>query len=300
MRILNFGSCNIDYVYDVSHMVQPGETLAAKNLQHFPGGKGLNLSIALAKAGVPVYHAGCVGQDDHLLQPMLKENGVDLRFLKVISEPTGHAIIQVDENGENSILIYGGANVAITTEHIDEVLSEFGAGDLLFLQNEINNLPYIIDEAYKRGMRILLNPSPYREKLKHLDFHKLYAVILNQLEARAFSGETEPLNCLKVLRENYPQLHIIITLGKNGCIYADGDKTYKQPAYNVESIDTTAAGDTFSGYFVAGLYRNESPEVILRTATAAAAIATTRKGAAPSIPTQNEVQEFLSKQNKGA
>ena len=293
MKILNFGSCNIDFVYEVSHMVQPGETLAARNLQHFPGGKGLNLSIALAKAGAPVFHAGCVGQDDNMLQPILKENGVDLRFLKVISEPTGHAIIQVDENGENSILIYGGANVAITKEHIDEVLAQFGEDDLLFLQNEINNLEYIIEEAYKRGMRILLNPSPYREELKKLDFNKLYAVILNQLEAKAFSGKSEPMDCLGTLRENYPQLHVVITLGKNGCIYADDDKIYTQPAYCVNSIDTTAAGDTFSGYFVAGLYRNEAPEVILRNATAAAAIATTKKGAAPSIPTRNEVEKFL-------
>ena len=293
MKILNFGSCNIDFVYEVSHMVQPGETLAAKNLQHFPGGKGLNLSIALAKAGAPVFHAGCVGRDDNLLQPILKENGVDLRYLRVISEPTGHAIIQVDENGENSILIYGGANVAITKEYVDEVLLEFGKGDLLFLQNEINNLEYIIEEAYKRGMRILLNPSPYREELKKLDFHKLYAVILNQLEAKAFSGKGEPMECLEALRENFPQLHVVITLGKNGCIYADGEKIYTQPAYPVEAIDTTAAGDTFSGYFVAGLYRNESPEVILRNATAAAAIATTRKGAAPSIPTRDEIETFL-------
>lgn len=294
MKILNFGSCNIDYVYEVSHTVQPGETLAAKNLQHFPGGKGLNLSIAVAKAGVPVYHAGCVGEDDNLLQPILKENGVDLRFLKVISEPTGHAIIQVDENGENCIIIYGGANVAITKEHIDEVLSEFGEGDLLFLQNEINNLEYIIEEAYKRGMRILFNPSPYREELKKLDFNKLYAVLLNQLEARAFSGKTEPMECLLALREMYPHLQVVITLGKNGCIYADGQEIYTQPSYSVDVVDTTAAGDTFSGYFVSGLYRNESPEVILKNATAAAALATTRKGAAPSIPTRDEVEKFIA------
>lgn len=293
MKILNFGSCNIDFVYDVSHMVQPGETLAAKNLQNFPGGKGLNLSIALARAGAFVYHAGCVGEDDTLLQSVLKENGVDLKFLKVVPEPTGHAIIQVDEHGENSILIYGGANMAITKEHIDEVLSEFGEGDLLFLQNEINNLPYIIEEAYKRGMRILLNPSPYQEELKQLDFHKLDTVILNQLEAKAFSGQTEPLECLKALRESYPKLHVVITLGKDGCLYADDNKIYRQPAYHVAAIDTTAAGDTFAGYFTAGLYRKESPEMILKNAAAAAAIATTRKGASPSIPTMKEIEKFL-------
>ena len=294
MKILNFGSCNIDFVYDVHHMVGPGETLAAINLQKFPGGKGLNLSVALAKAGVPVYHAGCVGEDDNLLQPFLKENGVNVEFLKVISEPTGHAIIQVDENAENSILICGGANIAITKEHIDEVLKEFEKGDLVFLQNEINNLPYIIEQAHKLGLRILFNPSPYREELKQLDFDKLYGIILNQLEAAAFSNEEDALTSLKVLRERYPHLHIVITLGKNGCIYDDGQKTYIQPAYSIKPVDTTAAGDTFSGYFVSGLYRGECPEVILKTATAAAAIATTRKGAAPSIPTRSEVENFLS------
>lgn len=294
MKILNFGSCNIDYVYDVSHIVQPGETLSAKNLQHFPGGKGLNLSIALARSGVPVYHAGCVGEDDNLLRPILKNNGVDIRFLKVISQPTGHAIIQVDEKGENCIVIYGGANVSITKEHVDEVLAEFEQGDILFLQNEINNLEYIIDEAYKRKMNVFFNPSPFRKELKELDFNKLHGVILNQLEAQAFSEKTDSMECLLALRSAYPHLKIVITLGKDGCIYADGTDIYRQNAYSVDVVDTTAAGDTFSGYFISGLYRNESPELILRNATAAAAIATTRKGAAPSIPTREEIESFIT------
>lgn len=296
MKILNFGSCNIDYVYQVDHMVQPGETLATEAMAVHPGGKGLNLSIAVSRAGSPLWHAGCVGQDDTILQPILKENGVDLTHMKVVPQKTGHAIIQVDKGGENSILLFSGANAAITKEHVDEVLACFNAGDLLFLQNEISNLPYIIDQAAARGMKILLNPSPYREVLKEIDLNKLYGVIVNQLEAASFSGETEPNKCLEVLHRTYPTLHIVITLGKNGCLYHDGNQVYRQNAFRVNAIDTTAAGDTFSGYFVAGLYRGESPDELLRNATAAAALATTKNGAAPSIPTRYEVQAFLKRQ----
>ena len=143
-------------------------------------------------------------------------------------------------------------------------------------------------------MFILFNPSPYREELKKWDFNKLYAVILNQLEAKAFSGKNEPMECLHSLLEMYPYLKVVITLGKDGCIYSDGQNTYTQPAFSVNAVDTTAAGDTFSGYFVSGLYRKNPPEEILRNATAAAAIATTRKGAAPSIPTRDEIEKFIN------
>ena len=293
MKILNFGSCNIDYVYNVDHIVAPGETLSASCVHQYPGGKGLNLSIALARSGVPVYHAGCVGKDDCLLRSILTENGVDTSFLRVVDEQTGHALIQVDKNAENCILIYAGANACLSEEHIDTVLSEFEEGDILFLQNEINGLPYIIEQASKKNLRILLNPSPYRKELKELNLNQMYGLILNELEAVSFSGKQDPMECLTSLHNQYPHLHLVITLGKKGCLYHDGKQIYQQEGLQIHAIDTTAAGDTFSGYFVSGLYRNESPETILKTATIAAGIATTRKGAAPSIPTRSEVESYI-------
>lgn len=144
MKILDFGSCNIDYVYGVEHIVQPGETLVADTLSKFPGGKGLNQAIAIAKAGVEVYFAGCIGEDDTMLRPILKQAGVEISNLLPVKEPTGQAIIQVDKNGENSIIIYRGANGAVTKEQIDKVLKQFEEGDLLLLQNEVSNLLYRI------------------------------------------------------------------------------------------------------------------------------------------------------------
>ena len=160
MKVLNMGSLNLDYVYQVDHIVTGGETLASGGMEVFCGGKGLNQSIALARAGVPVYHAGMIGEDGEMLLDICRENGVDTRYIRRIPGKNGHTIIQVDRKAQNSILLYGGSNRALTREWVDGVLEEFGQGDLLLLQNEINLLGYIVDTAYRRGMRIVLNPSP--------------------------------------------------------------------------------------------------------------------------------------------
>ena len=161
MKVLSFGSLNIDYVYKVDHFVQKGETLSSKSLNVFSGGKGLNQSIALAKAGVETYHAGAIGEDGKFLLEILEEAGVDTSCVKILSdERTGNAIIQNDEDGDNCILLYGGANQAITKAQVDAVLSRFDAGDYLVLQNEINELPYMMTKAHEKGMKIVLNPSP--------------------------------------------------------------------------------------------------------------------------------------------
>ena len=147
MKILCFGSCNIDYVYGLKHIVRPGETISAGSMEQFPGGKGLNQSIALAKAGAEVYHAGCVGNDGLILIDTLAEYGVDTSYIKTVDAKTGQAIIQVDDNGENGIFIYQGANIMITEEYIDEVLSDFSSDDILLVQNEISNLRYLLKKS---------------------------------------------------------------------------------------------------------------------------------------------------------
>jgi len=293
VRILNFGSCNIDYVYSVDHIVVPGETTASSALELFCGGKGLNQSIALARAGVEVYHAGCIGSDGQMLLDMLRENCVETSNIRVVAGQSGHAIIQVNKAGENSILLYGGANRQITMEFMDEVLAQFSAGDFLLLQNEISNLGYLIRKAHSCGLKIVLNPAPFDEQLNEINCNMLYCLILNEVEALGFTGKAEPAEAVAYFQQRYPELKIVLTLGKQGCIYADGKQILHSPAFQVEAVDTTAAGDTFIGYFLSAIARGESCEKALRNANAAAALTVSRKGAAPSIPFEEEVRQMM-------
>lgn len=293
MKILNFGSCNIDYVYEVEHIVQPGETLAADKLSIFPGGKGLNQSIAIAKAGAQVYLAGCIGENDSILTPVLKQAGVDIHNLLMVKEPTGQAIIQLDKKGENSIVIFRGANGAVTKEYIDKVLGQFEKDDILLLQNEISNLLYLIEKASEKGMKIILNPSPFENILKNISLCNLYCIVLNETEAMQWTGSEDPYDFLIWAQKEYPQLQVLLTFGKKGSVFLKDGEIYRQPAYNVSAIDTTAAGDTFTGYFVAGLYSELEMTEILKRSAAAAAITVSRKGAASSIPTCEEVEQQI-------
>ena len=294
MKILNFGSCNIDYVYSVPHIVLPGETLPSSTLEVFPGGKGLNQSIAAARGGADVYHAGAVGEDGEMLRQVLLENGVNVDFLRTVSGRSGHGIIQLSDEGQNSILLYRGANGAMTKGYIDEVLSHFGEGDLLLLQNELNLVPYMIERASARGMKILFNPAPFTPDLVEIDYDKITYLVLNEIEASGLGGAATPIENLRVLRERYPNTTLIMTLGGDGCMYADATTTFSHPAFSVDVVDTTAAGDTFIGFFVASLVRGESPETGVKNASAASAIAVSRMGAAPSIPRADEVFAALA------
>lgn len=294
MKILNFGSLNIDYVYAVEHFVRAGETVASHRLEKFCGGKGLNQSIAFARAGAEVYHAGQIGSEGDLLTDMLKENGVDTRFVaKSESLPTGHAVIQVSQKGENCILLYGGANHDIHTKAIEEVFSFFSAGDWLILQNEINNLDKIIRQAHAKGMTVVLNPSPFNQVISSLDLSCLDWLILNETEGCDMTGKTEPDDILSALLTHAPHLKIVLTLGMRGSIYADRKSRVRQDVFPAAAVDTTAAGDTFTGYFFASLLQNKTPAQALAIASVASAIAVSRKGAAPSIPTWREVAERI-------
>ncbi len=289
MKVLNFGSLNLDYVYDVSHMVRPGETLAAGKMEIFCGGKGLNQSIALARAGAQVYHAGCIGDDGSILKEACLEAGVDCRHIKTVEGKTGHAIIQVDPEGQNCILLFGGANMCITSEYINQVLDDFAEGDMLVLQNEINRLDQIVETAHKRGMKIVLNPSPFNDRLGTVDFNKLSTIILNEVEGEQLTGSKDPEEILTWMKLRFPQMEVILTLGSEGALYQMGDTRYHQPVYPVNVVDTTAAGDTFTGYYLAGILSGASVSDSLDQAAKAASIAVTKPGAVPSIPFKNQL-----------
>ena len=292
MKILNFGSLNLDYVYQVEHILIPGETLSSSDRTIFCGGKGLNQSIALAKAGITVYHAGMVGEGGEILLETCRENGVDTRFVRKIDGPCGHTVIQVDKDAQNCILLFGGANRSITREFVDEVLAFFEKGDVILLQNEINELGYIIDKASEKGMMIILNPYPYDNALDRCNLSKVSLFLVNEIEGYQITGEKEPEAILAKVRSIYPKAKIVLTLGSEGAVYQDENQIYRQGIYKVKAIDTTAAGDTFTGYFIASILENMSVEEGLKLAAKASAIAVSRPGATASIPLREEVQAF--------
>ena len=293
MKILNFGSCNIDSVYSVDHILRPGETIAATGAATFPGGKGLNQAIALARAGAEVYHAGCIGADGAFLAQCMEDSGVDTQYLRTVDDKTGLAIIQVDRNAENAIVIYSGANGRITREHIDTVLADFEAGDLMLTQNEISQVPYLIRHAADLGIRVVWNPSPFHEDLRKIDLKDIAYLILNEVEADGFWGCSDPETIRQWIQRECPGLTVVLTLGKRGSAYINARQLLRQNAYLVESVDTTAAGDTFTGYFMACISKGLDPQTAMRYASAASALTVSRKGASSSIPYMQEVEEKL-------
>lgn len=295
MKTLCYGSLNIDYTYEVNHFVKKGETLSSQKLSVFAGGKGLNQSIALARAGAEVYHAGAVGQDGSFLIDKLKEAGVHTEFVKVLDDiKTGHAIIQNDLAGDNCILLHGGANQALCREDIDDVIGQFECGDYILLQNEVNELAYIVEKAYQKGMKIVLNPSPMNEMIFDLPLEKIEYLLLNEVEARQIlerkgGNSIDYEVIMEKLSTIFPRAIIVLTLGCEGSLLRSDNKTVYQPVYRVDTVDTTAAGDTFTGYFVGSVICGLPFKEAMARASKAAAIAVSRPGASPSIPFVTEV-----------
>lgn len=298
MRVLSFGSLNIDNVYSVPHFIARGETLAARSLNVFSGGKGLNQSVALAKAGLKVFHAGAIGENDgQFLVDELEAAGVNTEYIKRLKGiKTGHTIIQNNTDGDNCIILFGGANQEISRSQIDETLKNFSAGDALVIQNEISEPEYLAKSAKSHGMIVAFNPSPMEEKIipvfKYADY-----LLLNEIEAGQFLNDDvsrkKPEEIAGRLREKLPDTKIVLTLGTNGAVYSDSEITFHQEALRVNAVDTTAAGDTFTGFFLSGIFEGKTPQWAMRFATNASAIAVTRHGAAPSIPSREEVLEKM-------
>lgn len=290
MRIWNFGSLNVDYVYQVDHAVLPGETLSSTGRDIFCGGKGLNQSLGLARGGAQVMHVGCTGDDGDMLRDMLESNGVDISLLKKLPGPGGHTFIQVDKNGQNSILLFPGTNHALTPELVDEALSQAQPGDMVLLQNETSSIPYIMKQAAARGLETVWNPSPCPQDVEAFPLEAVSTFAVNELEGAAIAGCAEPEAILDTLRARFPHVKVLLTLGSRGSCYDDGTRVYAD-CVKVQAVDTTAAGDTFLGFFLANRDRI-GPQAALKLASAAAAMAVTVAGAANSIPTLAAVLEF--------
>jgi ribokinase len=277
MKVINFGSLNIDLVYHVREFARPGETISATGFARFAGGKGLNQSVALARAGAEVFHAGAVGADGGFLLDVLRESGADCSAVAVDPEvPTGHAVIQVADSGENLIVLYPGANHRITPELTERALANAEVGDILLLQNEISSIPGIMRAASKRGMRIFFNPAPMTSAVAEYPLELVDTLIVNETEWEAVAGCQLP-----------SALNILKTLGARGAVYNDDIRV---PADHVDRVvDTTAAGDTFIGYFIAELLRGAGVSAAMTTAAAASAWCIQRPGASPSIPWRKDL-----------
>ncbi len=301
MKVLCFGSLNIDYTYTVPHFVQKGETISCTELRLFGGGKGLNQSVALSRAGLNVSLAGAIGEDGRFLLDELQRAGVDTRYVDILpGVRTGHAIIQNDAEGDNCILVFGGANHCTGREQIDRVLSCFGKGDLLTLQNEIRELDYLIRKARARGMKIALTPAPMNEAVKDLPLEEIDYLFLNEVEAGCLLGhevETAPLEAARELRRRFGVKNVALTLGAEGSVFSGETGDFVQAAIPAEAVDTTGAGDTFAGFFLAGALQGFDTQRALYFASAAASIAITRSGASASIPDRDEVLERIYREN---
>lgn len=294
MPILNFGSLNIDHVYRVDTFVLPGETKHTKSYTVHSGGKGLNQSIAAARAGSQVFHAGIAGRDGGFLVEMLQAAGVDTSLMLTSNDVSGHAIIQVSDFGQNCILLYGGTNQMLTEDYVDQTLDKFGGEGFVLLQNETNLVGRIIEKAAGKGLKVVLNAAPYSEAVNTYPINQLDWLIVNEVEGQGIVGGAVDESLLQRLAERFPQAGILLTLGSRGAqCFRDGHYA-SISSCKVRAVDTTAAGDTFSGYFLAGVMQGLSLDETLSLATVASALCVQRPGAANSIPTQAEVEQVLS------
>ncbi len=290
-RILNFGSLNIDHVFRVDTFVQPGETKTTKSQSVNPGGKGLNQSIALARAGAGVLHAGLLGRDGGILRDALSESGVDLSLLRSSDALSGSAVIEVADDGQNRILLYGGSNRLLTEDQIRESLDTLEPGDIVLLQNETNLVGEIIREAAGRGLRPILNAAPADASILRYPLNELSWLIVNEIEGALIAGCDEPSDIFETLCARYPDSGILLTLGSEGSMCRGFGKKLRIGVCPVHPVDTTAAGDCFIGYFLHGLTSGLSIEQTLRLSTAASALCIQSEGASGSIPSLREVRE---------
>jgi ribokinase len=297
MKILVFGSLNVDLIFSVDHIVRPGETTGSTALTRSAGGKGANQAAALAKAGMPVYMAGKIGGDGEFLLDLLRSYGVNTNYVARYDGATGQALIQLDKNSQNAIVLFPGGNALISGEEVNAVLENFTEGDIVVLQNEINLTAEIIESAKSRNMRIYLNPSPYNERIEKLPLEKVDAFFVNEIEGAAMAGLPPPVpsapgvfeEILSRLVRRFPESEIILTAGKAGAYYGFKETREKGDIVQGPVVDTTGAGDTFSGYYIAARVNQFPVQQALAMACKAASIAVSRKGAMTAIPVSSEV-----------
>ena len=288
MTIFNLGSINIDHVHRVARLPGPGETVAALGYARGLGGKGVNQSLAAAAAGARVHHIGAVGAEGGWIVERLAAAGIDVADLALVGEATGHAIVCVDAAGENQIIIHGGANRALTLEQIDRALARARPGDWFLAQNETNLIAEGFARAKAAGLRTAYAAAPFEAAAAAGLIGSIDLLALNEVEAGQLAAH------LGTAAEALPVPEVLVTRGARGAHYRAGERVCEVAAFPVTPVDTTGAGDTFLGVFLAARDGGVAPQAALRQAAAAAALQVTRPGAADAIPTEGEVAAFLA------
>lgn len=286
MAIYNLGSINADLSYDVAVLPAPGETISAQSMSRGLGGKGANMSVAAARAAAHVIHIGAVGKDGTWAIERLTEYGVDTRFI-TRGSTTGHAIIMVDQNGENAIVIHSGANIELTDDAIGAALSQASTSDYFMAQNETNMQVEAAITAKNLGLKVVYAAAPFVIDAVKQILPTVDILILNQIEAEQLQKATGKKP------QDFGVSQVIITLGSRGCQWFNSETGASKlfDAEPVEAVDTTGAGDTFTGYLIAGLDRGMPMEQAILNANRAAAIMVTRRGTADVIPDLKDIQD---------
>lgn len=294
MQIINFGSINVDRTYRVERFPVVGETLQISAFFCGCGGKGLNQSIAASRAGASVIHAGAIGNGGKAMEEELQRNGVDTSRLLHVDSEQGHAVILVDDEGNNEIIIHQGSNGMIGEKEVREIFQTIREPSLVVLQNEIPCAHSIIDQAFDRGHIVVFNASPVdKEVLGSVDFSHIHWLLINEVEGNQLTGSSDPDTILRRLRQRFPKINIVLTLGTEGSVCQYGEEQFSCGSFEVPVVDTTGAGDAFTGYFLAGLAEGEHPRDAMIRASLAAGISVTRPGASSSVPQREEVEECL-------
>ncbi len=295
MTVWNLGSINVDLFYRLPHLPRPGETLPASSHETGLGGKGANQSVAIARAGAQVHHIGMIGTDNAWVLDRLSGYGVDVTHVDRAEAATGHAIIMVDELGENSIVTFAGANYAQLVGNIEDALDAAKPGDILALQTEVSHLAEAAQIARKKGLFVVYSAAPFKPEIAKKMLAQVDLVVLNEIEAGQLAEAMgQPV-------EKIPVANMLVTRGARGALWRDqvtGD-TNEVSAFAVEPVDTTGAGDCFIGYVLAGLDQGLARPAAMRLGAAAAALQVTRPGTADAMPARDEVDAFLAAHHAG-
>jgi ribokinase len=287
MAVFNLGSINADLFYQVPHLLAPGETLASTQHSRGLGGKGANMSVAIARAAARAVHIGAVGADGRWAVERLLEYGVDTRNIVELDVPTGHAVIMVDDQGENAILLFPGANRALTETHIASALMAATEADTFVFQNETSAQIESATLASAKGMRVVYAAAPFDAQAVEAVLPMLDILVMNAVEAQQLT------DALGMTLAALPVRDVIVTLGGEGCRWINTDAGTDQmfPAIPVTPVDTTGAGDTFTGFLVAGLDRGLPMEQAISLGQQAGAIMVTRHGTADLIPDLKDIED---------
>jgi ribokinase len=294
-ELVNLGSLCIDNVYAVPAIVRAGETVLGRPPVRHAGGKGLNQSLAAARAGLRVVHVGCVGADGEWLKELLAAAGVDVDGIRVIAHAgTGHAVIQVTPNGENAIVIVGGANRQLQSADVGRAIDRARADNWLLLQNEVNDIGDILLAAKHAHVNVAFNVAPVDGTENSYPLDAVSLLLVNEIEAMSLAGEDRASRALDRLTRERPNQHVVVTRGAAGLLYGHGSERLEVGAFAVQAVDETGAGDAFIGYLLAAWLQGAPLQERLRRASAAGALAVCSAGAANAIPASFAVDEFLA------